>query len=84
MNVLLPNLSQIAENPHSSPKIFVRILLTPNKEETVVQYLILICNPTRANSSLFLNVIEFNPKASLGVNGGTIPSQNLVSDKKIK
>lgn len=48
MNVHLPDMGRVVENPDSSPKICVRILLRPNKEETVVQYLMFICNPTQS------------------------------------
>lgn len=41
-------------------------------------------NTELTNSSPFLNIVKPNPKASLGVSGGTIPPQKLVSDNNNK
>lgn len=84
MNIHLPNISQGVENPDSSPKICVRIQTKQRGNCCTVSNVHLQLNTELTNSSLFLNVIKFNPKASLGVNGGTIPPQKLVSDKKKK
>lgn len=73
----------IVENPDLSPGICVRILLRVNKDVLCTVFDIHLQPYTaQRHSPLFLNIIERNPKASLGMNGGTIPSQKIVSDNK--